>query len=390
MNGGPLAGVRVIEIGRYIGAPYAGRLLADLGADVVKVEDPDGGDPMRRWEGGERPYSPQFAAYNRGKRSVCLDLKSADGRDALLGLAARSDILIENFRPGVMARLGVGPDVLTARNPRLVYCAVTGFGDSGPYAHRPSYDSVTSAIGGLYSLLMPVSAPQPVGPALSDLLSGAFAVQGVLAALHARTVSGKGQVVGTTMLGSVLSFLTEAVTSVSETGEALEPITRQRRAQAYGCVDREGHAFVVHLSVPDKFWHALTTALEHEEWRADPRFATRPARYENYAELDALIKQATRTRTRAEWFARFDELDLPHGPLNTIADVLDDPQVHAAGLLEHVPMPDAAPLLSTRPANRFSDSEPDNLLPPPLLGEHTAEVLAELGITVEVPHAVGA
>lgn len=375
---GPLAGVRVVEIGRYIAAPYAGRLLVDLGAEVIKVEEPDGGDPMRRWEGGSRPFSPQFAAYNRSKRSVVLDLKTEAGATAARDLIGSADVLLENFRPGVMARLGLDPAGLVAEYPRLITCSITGFGATGDYAARPSYDTVISAMGGLYSLLMPIDDPSPVGPGMSDLLSGVFAVQGILAALHERSVSGRGQVVDVTMLGSVLGFLTEAVTSTLETGEELAPNTRQRRAQAYGCVGSDGLAFVVHLSVPDKFWHALTDALEHPEWRDDPRFADRRARYAHYAELETLIKQATRTRTRDEWFARFLERDLPHGPLNTIAQIVDDAQVASMGLLEDVAFPDGPPMRMTTPATTFSRTPTGAGRPAPELGADTDAVLAGL------------
>ncbi|MGH3585499.1 MAG: CoA transferase, partial [Pseudonocardia sp.] len=183
--GGPLSGLRVVEIGQYISGPYAAKLLADMGAQVVKVESP-AGDPMRRWEGGDRGFSPQFAAYNRNKQGVTLDLKSAAGLDALLAMAADADVLIENFRPGVARRLGFGADVLAARNPRLVYCSITGFGPEGPYAPRPAYDTVISAVGGMYSQVVPADALRPAGPAFSDLLAGMSAVQGVLAALLAR------------------------------------------------------------------------------------------------------------------------------------------------------------------------------------------------------------
>lgn len=376
----PLTGLVVLELGRYIAAPYGGRLLADLGADVIKIEDPDGGDPMRRWESATRPYSPQFAAYNKGKRSVTIDLKSQQGKDSLRTLADRADVLLENFRPGVMRRLGLGSDTLIAHNPRLVYCAVTGFGPEGPYADRPSYDTVTSAMGGMYSLLMPVDDPSPIGPAMSDLLSGAFAVQGILAALHRRAATGEGQLVEVSMLGSILGFLTEAVTSTLETGRLMEPDTRQRRAQAYGCVGADGKAFVVHLSVPDKFWLALLDALERPELADDPRFSTRQARYENYHALDSLLKQTARERTRAEWFERFAARDLPHGALNTMADVATDPQVAALRLIEDVPIHGGPPMPMTRAPMTFSTEEPDPGRPAPRLGEHTDAVLSELGI----------
>ncbi|HEY1486299.1 MAG TPA: CoA transferase, partial [Micromonosporaceae bacterium] len=367
---GPLAGLVVVEAGRYIAAPYAGRLLADLGADVIKVEDPDGGDPMRRWEGGARPYSPQFAAYNRGKRSVTLDLKSDAGVAAFRRLAAGADVVIENFRPGVMDRLGLGATVLRESDPRLIYCGLTGFGATGPYTHRPSYDTMISAMGGMYSLISAPDAPSPIGPAYSDLLSGMFAVQGILAALHQRAETGEGQVVDVTMLGSVLGFLTEAVTSTLETGELLEPNTRQRRAQAYGCVAGDGRAFVVHLSVPEKFWRALTDAVERPEWRGDPRFAGRQDRYDHYAELDALLKDVARTRTRQEWFVRFADRDIPHGPINTLADICDDPQVAKMELLEDVEVDGGPPMRMTRPTIAFSAAATPVGQAAPRLGEH--------------------
>ena len=373
---GPLAGLRVIELGRYIAAPFAGKLLGDLGADVVKIEDPDGGDPMRRWEGGSRPYSPQFAAYNRNKRSVCLDLKSAEGRRAAKALALDADVWLENFRPGVADRLGIGATALREVNPRLIYCAVNGFGRTGPYADRPSFDTVISAMGGMYSLLQPGDSPSPIGPAMADLLSGMFAVQSVLAALHHRSQAGEGQEVEVSMLGSVAGFLAEAVTSVLETGVVLEPNTRQRRAQAYGAVAKDDRAFIVHLSVPDKFWLAFTDAMERLDWRDDPRFASRALRYENYAALDALFKDQARERARDEWFARFGERDLPHGPLNSIAELCDDEQAVAMGLIEQVDVPGGPPMPMVRQPAGFSASPTSVGRAAPLLGADTAAVLA--------------
>jgi crotonobetainyl-CoA:carnitine CoA-transferase CaiB-like acyl-CoA transferase len=365
---GPLAGLTVLELGRYIAAPYAGRMLADLGADVVKVEDPDGGDPMRHWEGGSRPYSPQFAAYNRGKRSVTVDLRDPVGAAAVRDLARGADVLLENFRPGVMARRGLSAESLLAENPRLIYCAISGFGAVGPYAARPSYDTVISAVSGMYSLLMPLDTPAPVGPAMSDLLSGLYAVQGVLAALHHRAGTGLGQIVDVTMLGSVLGFLGEAVTSTAETGDLIEPNTRQRRAQAYAAIAADDKAFVVHLSVPDKFWHGLCSAMDRPDWREDVRLATRQDRYDNYAVLEALIREQARTRSRPEWFKRFLEQDLPHAPLNTLLDLADDEQVQAMGLLESIPMAGDAPMVGAATPIRFSASPTPAAGAAPLLG----------------------
>lgn len=371
---GPLAGIRVLELGRYIAAPFAGRLLADLGATVVKVEDPAGGDPMRSWESGSRPYSPQFAAYNHSKCAVTLDLREVSDREVLRDLVRDADVLLENFRPGVMARRGLAAEQLLVENPRLIYCALTGFGSTGPYAGRPTYDTVVSAMSGLYSVLLPLDSAAPIGPAMSDLLAGMFAVQGVLAALHSRDGSGRGQILDVTMLGSAIGFLGEAVTSAAETGEMIEPNTRQRRAQAYGAVDRDGRAFVVHLSVPEKFWRALCEAMGRPDWLDDPRLATRQDRYDHYDVLESLIRAQARSRTRDEWFDAFLANDLPHAPLNTFLDLAQDEQVAAMGLLVPVTMEDGAapPMTFAGPPVRFSDTPTGPPRPAPLLGADDA------------------
>ncbi|GII90511.1 CaiB/BaiF CoA transferase family protein [Sinosporangium siamense] len=370
MTQGPLSGLSVIEIGQYISGPYAAKLLADMGADVVKVESPEG-DPMRRWQGGgARPYSPQFGAYNRGKRSVVLNLKQPDDLGSLLGLAERADVLIENFRPGVADRLGFGWPVLKERNPRLVYCSITGFGPSGPYAKRPAYDTVISAVGGMYSHLVPLESPRPIGPAFSDLLSGMSAAQGVLAALHARSASGEGQRVEVSMLGSVADFLTEAISTYLETGSTAQPGGRAARAQAYGCVGSDGLPFVVHMSVPEKFWLGLLDVLDRRDLASDPRFATRDLRYRNYDALDEVLKAETRKRPRDEWFELLTAADIPHGPLNTVADLVQDAQVLHMGLIEDD---------TTRPGTRFSTHERRlprlRTAPAPALGAHNEELL---------------
>ncbi|MEV0583274.1 CoA transferase [Nonomuraea sp. NPDC050310] len=337
----PLGGLRVVEAGQYISAPYAGKLLADLGAEVVKVEPP-GGDPMRRWQ-GSGSMSPQFAAYNRRKRLVTLDLKDPAGLAELLELVAGADVLIENFRPGVADRLGFGWALLKEREPQLVYCSITGFGPSGPYARRPAYDTIISAVGGLYGHLVDLADPRPIGPAFSDLLSGMSATQGILAALHARTASGRGQRVEVSMLGAVTDFLTEAIGTYLATGSVPAPGTRAARAQAFGVVGSDGLPFVVHLSVPEKFWTALLGVLELAE---EPRFASRELRHRHYAELEEALRAEFAKRPRDEWFERLAAADIPHGPLNTVADLVQDPQANHLGLIGEQ---------ATRPGTRFSD-----------------------------------
>lgn len=378
---GPLAGIRVVELGQYISGPYAAKLLADLGADVVKVESP-GGDPMRRWE-GHGTMSPQFAAYNRGKRAVVLDLKSEGGLAELLRLADAADVLIENFRPGVARRLGFGPEALRERNPRLVSCAITGFGADGPYAARPAYDTVISAVGGMYSQVVPEHILRPLGPAFSDLLSGMQAAQAVLAALHARNATGVGEHVEVSMVGSLIDFLTEAASTYLETGQVAGPDSRPRRAQAYACRGSDGRAFVIHMSVPEKFWTGLLEVLEHPELAEDPRFASREARVANYDALDVELKAITARMPRQYWLDRLAAHDIPHGPLNTVAELFDDPQIAAMQLVEEITGPDGAPLRVPVPSTRFSRSGRPTIHPAPGLGEHDAELLGGASELIE-------
>ncbi|WP_159618671.1 CaiB/BaiF CoA transferase family protein [Ruania rhizosphaerae] len=375
---GPLAGIRVVELGQYISGPYAAKILADLGAEVIKVESP-AGDPMRRWEGSGE-MSPQFAAYNRGKRAVTLDLKTSEGLAQLLNLAREADVLIENFRPGVAERLGFGPDRLREIAPSLITCSITGFGATGPLAGRPSYDTVVSAIGGMYSQVVPESTLRPLGPAFSDLLSGMSAAQSILAALHARTERGTGEHVSVSMVGALLDFLTEAASTYLETGAVAHPDSRPRRAQAYALKGSDGGAFVVHMSVPEKFWLGLLEVLERPDLAEDPRFASREGRVRHYDDLDAELKVIAATRPRQHWLDRLAEHDIPHGPLNTVADLFDDPQIAAMELVENVPLPDGSTKPMPRPSVGFSASGRRRLAPPPGLGEGNADLL-----TTEAP-----
>ncbi|MGH3688771.1 MAG: CaiB/BaiF CoA transferase family protein [Microbacterium sp.] len=368
---GALAGIRVVELGQYISGPFAAKLLADLGAEVVKVESPEG-DPMRRWE-GRATMSPQFAAYNRGKRGVVLDLKSAEGLAALFGLVDDADIVLDNFRPGVAERLGFGPDALHARNPRVITCSITGFGPTGPAAKRPAYDTVISATGGMYSQVVPASTIRPLGPAFSDLLSGMSAVQAVLAALHARDVSGVGEHVEVTMVGALLDFLTESASAFLETGQVSSPDSRPRRAQAYACRGADDKAFVIHMSVPEKFWTGLLDVLERPDLADDPRFSTREGRVRNYDELDVVLKEIAATRPRQYWLDRLAAHDIPHGPLNTMGDLFDDPQIASMGLVEEIEGPDGA-LRVPVPSIRFQRSGRPELRYAPALGADTEEI----------------
>ncbi|MCU1431220.1 MAG: hypothetical protein JWP95_325 [Actinotalea sp.] len=369
--GGPLAGLRVIELGQYISGPFAGKLLGDMGAHVTKVEAPEG-DPMRRWD-GSGTYSPQFAAYNRNKSGLVLDLKTSGGLAELLALATDSDVLIENFRPGVAERLGFGPAALASVNPRIVTCSITGFGSTGPYADRPAYDTVISAVAGMYHQIAPADALRPVGPAFSDLLSGISAVQGVLSALYARERTGVGEHVAVSMVGSLMDFLTESVSTYLLTGEVSGPDSRARRAQAYACVGSDGLGFVIHMSVPQKFWAGLVRVLERPDLLEDPRFARREGRVSHYEALDRILKAETRRHPRAHWMTRLAEHDIPHGPLNGLTELFQDPQVSAMGLLTTVADPSGAEVRMPHHTTAFSRSGAPEYRAAPALGAASCE-----------------
>jgi crotonobetainyl-CoA:carnitine CoA-transferase CaiB-like acyl-CoA transferase len=335
MNAGALDGIKVLEFASYVSGPFAGMLLSDLGAEVVKVESPQGGDPFRQW--GKQDYNGTFGSMNRNKKSVTLDLKTETGRASAHRLALGADVIIENFRSGVMERLGLGYEALAADNPRLVYCSITGFGSDGPYRSRSGYDTVGQAVSGLLGVLTDRKAPQPMGVSLSDHLAGTFAAYGVLAALMARTASGRGQKVETSLLQATLALLGENAATFFEDGRTPSRATRCQRAQVFAFTAGDGLPFVVHLSSPEKFWHGLLAVTDRAALATDERFRTREMRVKNYDALCAELTAAFKARPRAEWLALLERKDVPSGPINTIDEVFADPQVVALGIRKNLP-----------------------------------------------------
>lgn len=375
---GPLGGLLVLEVAQVITGPMAGMLLAELGADVVKVEPPGRGDSFRRWEGGSGGIDvpPSFSAYNRGKRSVTLDTKTEAGRDVYLRLAQRADIVIENFRPGVMDAAGVGPMALRVRNPRLVYCSITGTGTAGPRATRPVYDAVAQATSGLWSQFSDLARPQPVGPPMADQLTALYATLAILAAIEQRHVSGAGATVEVSMLGACLAFQTLAVTGFLAGEPAPSPHTRARRSLTLAFSSSDGLPFCVHLSSPQKFWEALCAAIEQPGLATDPRFARKADRTDAYDELHAVLQGAFGTRTRAEWLTRLDAAGVPAAAILDLGEAVADPQVAAIGML--VPGTGAgSDVLGS--AISVDDRRCAATVPAPRLGGHTEELLVELG-----------
>jgi crotonobetainyl-CoA:carnitine CoA-transferase CaiB-like acyl-CoA transferase len=373
----PLAGVRVVELASYITGPFAGQMLADLGAEVIKIEPPKGGDPFRTASG----YAPQFVGHNHGKRSLTLDLKAPGALEVFDRLIATVDVLVENFRPGVAERLGIGYERLRELSPRLIYCSISGFGDDGPYVDRPSYNEIGHALSGLWSQTVTGNNLRPPGPAFSDPLTGVFALQSVLAALYVREHTGQGQRVGTSMLEATMGFMAEEYSSWFGRGQVVSQ--RPKQSQAYGFWCSDGLPIGIHLSSPPKFWESLVRTLGREDLLSDPRCTGMAQRIEHYDEIEQELAPIFAIRPREEWLERLRAADVPVAPIYTVDQALQDPQVRHLGLEQTVEHPEKGPVHWVRYPARFDATPTETPGAPPLLGEHTAEILGELGFSAD-------
>lgn len=373
-----LNGVLVIELGTMVTAPLAGMMLADMGARVIKVEHPETGDPFRGHGGGL--YSPPFVAYNRGKESIQLDLRSASGAANLGRLLERADVVIENFRPGVMEKLGLDNARLRARNPRLIRASITGFGADGPYRKRPAYDSVPLALSGLSSLLLDPDDPQMSGPTIADNITGMYAVQGILAALFRRTTSGAGGHVEVNMLEAAISFIPDAFAQFTRAGIVSKPDTRVRISQAYTLASSDGGLVTVHLSSVSKFWEGLLQAIGRTELAQDERFATPAARTRHYPQLRAILAQTFATRPRDEWIEILTAREVPAAPVYTVDEVQSDPQVVHRGTFARCTHPAMGEIVGIKSPITLDGGRLDQLTAPPELGANGSAISAEFGL----------
>jgi crotonobetainyl-CoA:carnitine CoA-transferase CaiB-like acyl-CoA transferase len=374
---GVLGGIRILELGNFISGPYGAMLLADMGAEVIKIENPKGGDPFRGWDlGGDQP---NFWAYNRGKKSVTLNLQTAEGREIFYGLAKKADVVIDNYRPGVMKKLGIDYAAVSKMNERIIYCSITGTGPTGPYIHRPAYDTVGQGLGGMLSLLMDAKNPRPIGPNFADSLSGMFAAMGVLGALVARSQTGKGQQVDATMAGSILGFLIAPATDTLATGRIPGPYTRPRQSQTYAFSGSDGLPFAIHLSSPQKFWEGLCKAVGHPELIEDARFKTRPDRRKNYDELNRTFAEFFKEKPRSYWLQQLEANDVPHTPVYNLAEVFADPQIKHMGLEIKIDRQEKPTIRTVKFPVEYSETKVPHPAAPPELGEHNSEFLKNLG-----------
>lgn len=392
-----LSGLTVLDLTRVLAGPYGTMILGDFGAQIVKIEQPGRGDDTRRWgppfnEYGESAY---YLAVNRNKVSVTLNLKTPEGRDVLRDLVQRADVLVENFKVGAMTHLGLGYPALRELNPGLIYCAITGYGQDGPYANRPGYDTVIQAQGGLMSITGPADGePFKVGVAIVDITAGLYAVVSILAALHYRQRTGQGQFVDIALFDSQLGWLANVASAYLQTG-----LTPRR----FG----NGHANIVPYQVfttadgrlmlavgNDRQFAALCQALGHPRWATDERFQSNAARVKHRPELIRLLEPLFEARPTHEWIDLLLDVHIPCGPVNDVPSALNDPHSVAREMVQTIPHPQGGDLRLVGPVPKMSVTPPAIRTAPPSLGEHTGQVLREMlgydEATIEELRAVGA
>jgi crotonobetainyl-CoA:carnitine CoA-transferase CaiB-like acyl-CoA transferase len=373
-----LRDVTVVECATYVTGPCATALLADLGARVIKVESPPDGDPYRYFAPGEH-YSPNFAHLHRNKQSILLDLKAPEGKKVCLELVRKADVFVENFRPGVAESIGLGHETLRALNPKLIYCSISGFGQSGPYAGKPGFDTLGQAMSGLLGLLSDSEEPKIMGVALSDYITGFSAAYGILGGLLARQASGRGLRVETSLLQATLSFIGETAAGYFATGTIPTRIARVKNGHAFAFATRDNLPLAIHCSVPEKFWLGLLKAADRMEIAEDARFRTRDDRRRNFEELERELAPTFATKTREQWLRRLEENDVPASPLYNMKEVLEDPQVLHLRMTEEVEHPKTGKAKFVGAPVRYEGLPVEKSEPPPLPGEHTVTILAELG-----------
>jgi crotonobetainyl-CoA:carnitine CoA-transferase CaiB-like acyl-CoA transferase len=388
---GPLAGTRVLDLSRVLAGPWAGQNLADLGAEVIKIERPKVGDDSRAFgppwikdaQGRDTKDSAYFTSANRGKKSVTVNLALLEGQALVRELAAKSDVLLENYKFGDLARYGLGYEDLRKINPRLVYCSVTGFGQTGPYRERPGYDFMIQGMGGMMSVTgepdgMPGGGPQRAGVPIADIITGMYASIAICAALAHRAHSGKGQHLDLALLDSQIALLAYQNTNYFATGKPPPRIGNLHPNivpyQPFRCADGE----VILACGNDNLYRKFCEAAGCPELAADPRFATNGKRVENRKELSRLLGEIFARRTKKEWVELLDAAGVANGPINDIAQVFAEPQVQARGVKIEVDHPVAGRLPMVASPMRFSDTPLEHKTPPPLLGEHTEAVLRDV------------
>ena len=396
-NASSLSGLRVLDMSRVLAGPWVGQTLGDLGAEVIKIERPGAGDDTRSWgppylktrDGAETTEAAYYLCANRNKKSVTIDITKSDGQEIVRRLAAKSDVLVENYKVGGLKRYGLDYPSLREINPRLIYCSITGFGQAGPYAHRAGYDFLIQAMGGLMSITgrgdgEEGAGPQKVGVAITDIVTGLYATVGILAALARRQQTGKGQHVDMALLDAQIASLANQNMNFLTTGIAPVRLGNSHpNIVPYQDFPTADGGIVVAVG-NDRQFANLCAVLAHPEWALDTRFATNRTRVANRAALVPLLQGVTTTKATAEWVAALEPVGVPCGPVNTLAEVFSDPHVRARGLEITMPHPLSGEVKLVGNPLRMSESPVRYDAAPPTLGQHTSEVLGEL---LEMPEA---
>ncbi len=378
---GPLSGMRVLELAQIMAGPTAGMMLADLGADVIKVEKLPGGDDSRDYKEPQvNGVSAPFMILNRGKRGIAVNLKHPRGKDVLLRLVKDADVLTENYRLGTLEKLGLGYDVLSKVNPGLIYCAVSGYGRTGPYAEKAGFDLIAQGFAGLMSITgEPGGAPAKTGNSIADINAGILSVVGICAAYAHKLKTGQGQVVDTSLFEAALQqtywqaaiyFATGRSPGAQGSAHALTAPYQAFKAQD-GWINVGG--------ANQANWERIADVLGHPEWKTDPRFISNGDRMRNRETLTASINAVLAGRTRAEWMEVFDAAGVPVGPVHSIAEAIEHPQTRARGMVLELDHPQAGRTLALGNPLHFSATPGGTTLPAPVLGQHTREILRECG-----------
>jgi succinate---hydroxymethylglutarate CoA-transferase len=383
MKPGLLAGVRVLEFGQIAAGPYTGSLLADLGADVVKVERIDGGDGMRNWppltsNDDQQSFSENFASLNRNKRSIAVDLKDPADLERLKKLCTQADVVVENYRPGVMGRLGVGYETLSQDNPRLVFCSISGYGQTGPYAKRGAFDVTIQAMSGLMSVTgEPDSGPVKCGVPVGDFCAGLYAAYTIAAALLERQRTGVGRHIDCSMLGSLIGISALQTSEYFGTGNSAGRIGSAHPRNAPYQAFRASDDYFVIAAGNDKLWRSVCEIVGKPELAEQAEFATQQDRARNQADLAGILESVFRTQEARHWLQEMDRHGVPASPINSFEDVLNDPQVEHMGLITELELPNGVTTRTTGYPVQISGFEFAVRRQPPHLGEHTDEVFCE-------------
>lgn len=389
----PLDGVRVLDLSRVLAGPFCSQTLADLGADVIKVERPGTGDDTRAWgppylkdaQGNDTSESAYYISTNRNKRSIAVDLATPEGAAIVRKLAAQCDVLLENFKVGGLKQYGLDYDSLKADMPRLIYCSITGFGQSGPFASRPGYDFMIQGMGGLMSITgerddLPGGGPQKAGVAVTDVFTGLYGVISILGALRERDQSGLGQHIDLALLDCHVAMLSNQNLNYMTSGQTPKRAGNAHQNVVPYQVFKTSDGFMILAVGNDSQFRAFCEVAGHPEWGTDERFAKNSGRIVNRQVLIPMLEEVMLTRTRDDWIAALEAVGVPCGPIQTIDQVFEHPQVKARELWQNIPHPVAGTSPTTASPIRYSDTPVQYRRAAPMLGEHTEEILREFGI----------